>query len=187
MNPIIFIKDLVVQAFEQVSIVDEGNAVKGKTSRLSSFLLRKPYRAVNIFIFKDKARKEILLQKRQWWLRFPLKWGDCTGAVPLSRSYEEAAFKEMQEELFYQRPLPKIKLEKIAEFKDTSTKPFTCNQLFTGVHPGPFSPSPFEVKKLLFVSAEKIRSDLQNPKKNKRYAPAFKEAWKVFIRVVTKE
>ncbi len=187
MNPLQFFKELSSQLFEKVPIINEENRIIGKTSRISSFLLRKPYRAVNIFIFKDKTKKELLLQKRQWWLRFPLKWGDCTGAVPSNRSYEEAAYKELQEEIFHNQPLPKIKLKKIAEFKDSSTKPYTWNQLFLAQYRGLFFPSPFEVKELLWMPVEKIQADLQNPKRTKKYTPAFKDAWKVFIKVVTKE
>lgn len=180
MNPLIFIKELFSQLFEQIPIINEQNQIIGKTSRLSSFILRKPIRAVNIFIFKDSSFNELLIQKRRWWMRFPNKLADCAGAVPCNLSYEETAYKELQEELFHNTPLPNIKLKKIAEFKDTSINPFTYNQLFMGIHPGPFSPSPFEVKVLSFIAVENIKDDLKNPKTSKQYAPPFKEAFKHF-------
>ncbi len=185
MNPLHFIKEMTTQLFEKVPIINEENTILGKTSRLSSFLFRKPYRGVNVFIFKDSSFKELLSKKRRWWMRFPNKLADCAGAIPYNLSYEETACKELQEELFHNTSLPKIKLKKIAEFKDISIKPFTYNHLFIGAYPGPFSPSPFEVKELSFISTEKIKEDLKNPKTSKQYAPPFKTAFQHFLKLMT--
>ncbi len=180
MNPLHFIKEMTTQLLEKVTIINENNQHIGKTSRLSSFLFRKSYQGVNIFIFKDSSFKELLIQKRRGWMRFPNKLADCAGAVPYSLSYEETAYKELQEELFHNTPLPKIKLKKIVEFKDTSIKPFTYNQLFIGIYPSPFSPSLFEVKELFFLPIEKIKKDLEDSRAKERYALPFREAFKHF-------
>ena len=183
MNLFLFFKELYTQLFEKVSIVNEKNEVTGSMARIFSFLFKKSHRGVNVLIFKDDTCKEILIEKRQWWMRFPLKKGDCSGAVPFPLSYEQTAYKEIHEELFYNRALPKISLKKIAEFKDTTAFPFIWSQVFIGVYPGPFSPSFFEVRGLKFISIEKIKSDLNHPKESRKYSPSFREAFRHFVRI----
>lgn len=176
------IQDLLTQTFEKIHIVDENNLIIGKTSRIFSFLFKKPHRSVNIFIFKDSSYKEVLLQKRQPWIRFPLKLADCAGAVPFNLTYEQSAYKELHEELFHKQPLPKIKLRKIAEFKDTSIKPFTFSQILIGVYPGPFFPNPLEVKEIAFLRIDKLKNDLNSAKTAKKYSPSFRQAYLMLIK-----
>ena len=126
------------------------------------------------------------MQQRQMFMRFPFQWSECTGAVPVGRSVEETARKEIQEELFSDQKIS-FPLEKLGEFLEDSRRPFTWNTVFMGFYNGEFKPSWLEVRKLVFLPVEEVISDLEeerNGRKKRKYTTSFRKSFELFLRKI---
>lgn len=111
------------------------------------------HRAIGVILFNDKG--EILLQKRS--KHKDLNPGKYTisvgGHVTKGQSYEEAAMREMQEELGIKTPIIFAKKFLVENYQESE---FAVN--FTGKHNGPFFPAEDEIEKLEFLPIEKIKT-----------------------------
>ncbi len=110
------------------------------------------HRAIGIIITNDKG--EILLQKRSKYKDLqPGKYTiSVSGHVTRGQTYEDAATREMNEELGIQTA---ITCEK--KFLMKSPQETEMDTIFTAHSNGPFSPAKDEVEWVEFVSQEKIK------------------------------
>lgn len=111
------------------------------------------HRAIGIIITNDKG--EILVQKRS--KQKDLHPGKYTisvsGHVTKGQTYEEAAMREMEEEVGIQTPITFAK-----KFIMESPEETEMDTIYTAHFNGPFSLSHDEVETLTFVSREKIKA-----------------------------
>lgn len=111
------------------------------------------HRAIGVLIFNDKG--ELLLQKRS--MHKDLNPGKYTisvgGHVTKGQTYEEAAMREMEEELGIQTPITFAKKFYVENFQESEIA-----VTFTAKHNGPFFPNKDEMDKVEFLSLEKIKT-----------------------------
>ena len=121
------------------------------------------HRVIRIYLFN--SRGEVLLQKRAAHLRTnPGKWNESVaGHVDVGETYQEAAVREMQEELGLSGiELQEFKKIYLEENEENKRKRFTA--LYTGRYDGEVHPNAEEVSIVRWVSPEIIRKEIiENP------------------------
>ncbi len=135
-------------------VVDEDDNILGHQTRTQCHQDKSLiHRAIGIVIFNQNG--QILLQKRsQAKDTFPGFYTiSCSGHVSRGQSYQEAAQRELKEELGIQLPLKFSKKFITREEKETE-----MNVLFKAESQGPFSPNQDEVDYVKFCSPEEIRN-----------------------------
>ncbi len=135
-----------------IDVVDDNDRVIGKASEKEIYEKRLNHRIIHIFIFNDKG--EMALQLRSKHKPYcPNHWSATVGGrVDSGEDYEEAALREMQEELGITAELKLIgkepyKIDGLTQFLAT----------FTARHNGPFRLNPEEVEQTEFLSVDKIK------------------------------
>ena len=137
---------------EILDVVNDFDEVIGQAPRSEVYKRHLNHRIVHVLIFNQKG--EMLLQLRSKHKPFlPGYWSTSVGGCVLAgESYEQAAMREMNEELGIKLEL---KLSRQYSYPDPrGFKMMTC--LFIAKSEGPFKPNPEEVERLEFVSIEKI-------------------------------
>ena len=136
---------------EQFDLVNECNRVIGQASRHEVHTQRLLHRAVHIFVFNRKG--ELFLQKRSRWKDAnPGRWdSSAAGHVSAGQSYDEAAARELQEELGVSAPL-----ERIGELPATRATGFEFVQVYKAEHPGPFTWPAAEIETGSFFPIEML-------------------------------
>ncbi len=124
---------------ELLDIVDENNQVVGSAPYDDVYAKRLNHRIVHVLIFNDKG--EVFLQQLSAKKKFcPGHWGTSAGGhVKRGETYEQAAKRELKEELGVNVPLTNI-LE--APYDHYKMRKFV--QVFRGVSEGPFNLDPEE-------------------------------------------
>jgi len=148
---------------EYFDVVDENDNVIGKASRNECHKKGLMHRAVHITIINSKG--QILLQKRSmnkdlykgWWI------DGAAGHVDSGESYEEAARREIKEELGID-----VKLEELLKLKKKwSGNGKTDNELITlylGKSDGPFNPPKDEIDFVKFFKPKEVLAMLKTEK-----------------------
>ena len=93
---------------ETIDVVDENDQVIGQELKSTCHQKKLLHRSVNVFVFKDNFFKEFLLQKRN--AAKGMNGGKLCmpgGHLPARESYLEGAKRELQEEMFHDRKLPR--------------------------------------------------------------------------------
>lgn len=142
---------------EVVDIVNENDEVIGQKPRDEVHSSNKYiHRATHVFVFNSKG--EMLLQKRSLKKKqYSGFWGDIAGHMDPREGYEEAAVREMKEEIGIGGKLEFLmKLRKHFENDQEIIVIFKC------VHEGPFKINPEEVEFVKFFSLEKIKEMLES-------------------------
>lgn len=174
--PISFRDDFMSEYFY---VVDENDNVIGKASRSECHRRGLIHRSVYIIVIND--RDEIFLQKRS--MSKDLYPGcyacSATGHVEYGESYEEAARRELKEELGIEAPL-----KKIGKFRCFSETEREISVLYLCRHNGPFKLNSEEIESGEFLSIEEVKKALGNGGKNFAYGSilAFKEFLKCWER-----
>jgi isopentenyl-diphosphate delta-isomerase len=139
-------------------VVNDKDEVIGTASHKEIYENKLPHRIVHVLIFNSKG--EMLLQKRSATKSFcPNHW--CTAAgghVQSSESYEEAAIRELEEELGISAPVKfmfKTKYYRSADF-------FKFLEIFKAVCEGPFEINTDEVESVKWFSKEKLNEEIAN-------------------------
>lgn len=111
------------------------------------------HRAIAVIIYNDK--QEILLQKRSQYKDTYPGWYEISagGHVAKGETYEQAAARELNEELGVSIPLTYVK-----KFLARLPHETEINAIFEGRSNGPFFPNPDEVKEVKFVSKSRLHS-----------------------------
>lgn len=125
---------------EFLDVVDEKNEVVGSAPYDEVYSKRLNHRIIHVLIFNDKG--EIFLQQRSAKKNFcPGHWVTSAGGpVQKGETYEQAAKRELKEEIGIQVPLTLIHESPYDHYK---MRKFL--QVFRGISEGPFNLNPEEV------------------------------------------
>lgn len=159
---------------ELFAIVDEEDNVVGKVSREECHRRRLIHRSVYILLFN--ARGELLIHRRAMSKDvYPgFYTGSVTGHVDYGETYDEAAKRELREELGIEAPL-----EKIAKFRSFSEVEKEISWLYACRYGGEIHPDPEEIIETRFVSLEELAEDIALGRRE--YTNGFKEAFREYI------
>jgi isopentenyl-diphosphate delta-isomerase type 1 len=144
---------------EYLDVVDENDNIIGKATRSEVHSTGKIHRAVHVFVFNFKG--ELLLELRPLSKKqYPGQWCDVCGHVGAGESYEEAAKKELKEEIGVECELRKFcDLRKRYKNDNENIRLFLCQC------DGPFKINPKEVERIEFFGLEQIKKDVETGKK----------------------
>ena len=159
---------------ELLDIVDENDNVIGQKERDACLKEKLLHRAIHVFVFNSKG--DLLLQKRSSQKKtYPGLWtSSCSGHVSSKQTYEEAAVRELKEEL----GINVASLEEVEKFKDLNPIDMEIAKLFKVFHEGPFDFSKDEVNEVKFVPLGKLKEDMK--KSPEKYTPDFALALSIF-------
>lgn len=137
---------------EIFDVVDENDTVIDSMPRDVVHVNKLRHRAVHIWLFNREG--ELFLQKRSpWKQQNPGLWCSSTaGHVDAGESYEQAAHRELMEEIGVDSPLTKI--WKIEAAPETGHE---FIEVFVGASEGPFRFAPGEVETGSFFPVEQIQ------------------------------
>jgi 16S rRNA (adenine1518-N6/adenine1519-N6)-dimethyltransferase len=165
---------------EQFAVVDNNDQICGYASRAEVHGNNLRHRAVHILIF-NRAGNVYLQQRSRWKDRHPLKWdSSAAGHVTAAENYDEAAQRELKEELGIDVPLEKI-------FKLTASS-HTDNEFiwgYRGAVSEDVAPNKCEIERGAFFASAVI--DGWTSARPDDFAPAFLECWKTYRRKMQSE
>jgi len=141
---------------EMFDTVDENDLVIGPEPREKVHVNNLRHRAVHILI--TNAAGELFLQKRSIWKdKNPALWDSSTaGHVDAGETYEQAARRELMEEIGAECPL-----ELIGRLPCSAQTGWEFIEVFRGRHEGPFRLAPLELETGAFFPLPRIRSWLE--------------------------
>jgi isopentenyl-diphosphate Delta-isomerase len=155
---------------EILTLVDKNDNVIGEELREKCHKQGLWHRASTIFILNSKD--EVLIQKRAPNMSHPNRW--CTSAsghVLVDESYEQAAKRELKEELGIECEFKEI--GKLAE--RTIGRPDEIeneyNMVYVCYHEGPFNPQKEELAEVKFISIPELRKEIEQDRNN--FTPGF--------------
>ena len=151
---------------ERFCIVDADDCVIGAESREYVHVNNLRHRAVHVLIFNLKG--EVFLQKRSIWKDMhPGRWDSSTsGHVAPGESYEQAAHRELREEIGID-----CQLAPIGKLPCSPVTGWEFVAVFRGRHEGPFSLAPLEIETAAFFPLDQVRGWLhRNPEE---FSPVF--------------
>ncbi len=165
---------------ELLDIIDENDNVIGQEERDVCLEKKLLHRAVHVFVFNFHG--ELLLQKRSMQKKtYPGAWtSSCSGHVSAGQNYEEAAVRELEEELGIK--IKANELEEFAKILDRNPVDTELAKLYKISHEGPFDFGKEEVSEVKFLSMEKIKEELKNFPE--RFTPDFALALAEFLNVM---
>ncbi len=134
------------------------------------------HRAVHILVFNTAG--ELLLQKRSPWKdRNPGLWDSSTaGHVDAGETYEQAAHRELREEIAISVPT----LTPVCKLGCGPETGHEFLQIYRASHDGPFSPCPKELEGAAFFQLDQIADWLQRTPED--FTPVFRQ---LFPRLLT--
>jgi len=157
---------------EYFYVVDENDKVVGKATREKchngSGLIHR-----SVYIFVLNGRNEIFIQKRSESKDlYPGYYtGSATGHVEYGESYDEAAERELREELGIEAPL-----RRLCKFRSFSEDEREISMLYVCRYDGPISFNKEEISEGVFMTLEDIKQSLRTG--NKKFAYGFKVAFR---------
>jgi 16S rRNA (adenine1518-N6/adenine1519-N6)-dimethyltransferase len=152
-------------------VVNESDTVIGTAPRAEVHGNNLRHRAVHIFIFNRAG--EVFLQKRARWKdRHPLRWdSSASGHVDAGEEYDEAAARELQEELGVG-----AEFHRLAKLPASDRTGQEFIWLYRAQHEGPFQLAADEIEAGKFfppgLVADWIRA------RPEEFAPGFLECWR---------
>jgi len=158
---------------ERFPVVDENDRQIGTASRLEVHENNFRHRAVHTLIFNHAG--EILLQKRSPWKdRHPLLWdSSAAGHVEANEDYDEAAERELMEELGVS-----ARLDRIGKLPASEKTGQEFIVVYRGECDGPFAFPCEEISAVEFFPIEIVERWVAN--KPEDFAPGFLECWRLF-------
>jgi isopentenyldiphosphate isomerase len=148
---------------EYLDVIDENDQVVGKALRSDVYQKLLPHRIVHTFVFNEEGK--LALQQRSRQNSFlPLYWGTSSGGhVASGEGYEEAALRELREELrLYTRIQFMFKGVYTDLLKNGLKKQICTFKTFAN---GPFKMDPKEGERVEFFSLEEIQKMLNSKEK----------------------
>lgn len=157
-------------AQEQFAVVDACDYVIGAAPRGEVHANNLLHRAVHILLFNDAG--ELLLQKRSRLKDcHPGVWdSSAAGHVDAGEEYDEAAARELQEELGVATPLDRV--VKLPASGNTGQE---FIWLYRGVHNGPFQLARSEIESVRFFRPSVVNAWIESRPVD--FAPGFVECW----------
>src|SRR5438132_12540169 len=158
---------------ESFSIVDEFDRVIGSSPRSQVHANNLLHRAVHLLIFH--SAEEVFLQLRSRRKdRHPLLWdSSAAGHVNAGEEYDQAAARELTEELGIQIPL-----EKVAKLTASERTDCEFVSLYYGSHDGKLRLNPNEIEAGQFFPPSIVDGWIKARPRD--FAPAFPECWKIW-------
>ena len=142
------------------------------------------HKSVSVLIFKDATKRETLLQRRSFKMdQQPGKWQHSAGGHILAGdTVDEGIHKELQEELFFNHPLPPIELKKITTFLNHDIpNNYELLTLYEAVYHGPFYFDPKEVEEEpRWIGWNELLVDMKN--NPEIYTPAFHNIMREYLK-----
>jgi 16S rRNA (adenine1518-N6/adenine1519-N6)-dimethyltransferase len=165
--------DMCLTNSERFPVVDKNDRILRDASRSEVHANNLRHRAVHILIFNPAG--EVYLQQRSRWKdRHPLKWdSSAAGHVVAAESYDEAAQRELEEELGINVPVKKISKLPASERTDQE---FVC--LYRGEVDGDVSPNRTEIEAGAFFPETVVDGWVATRPED--FAQGFIECWKVY-------
>jgi len=166
---------------EYFIVVDEDDKVVGKATREKCHSNRRLiHRSVCIFVVND--RNEVFLQKRSMSKDlYPGYFtGSATGHVNYGEDYDEAAKRELKEELGIDAPL--LKLGKAKSFTKEERE---ISMIYICRYNGPVKLSTKEITEGAFFSTKDIKCSLKTGEK--KFPGGFKEDFVAFLKHIENE
>lgn len=148
---------------EYLDIVNKQDEVIGRAEQSEIYEKKLTHRIVHIFIFNDQG--EIALQLQSKNKKFcPLHWvSSAAGHVQAGETYEEAALRELEEEIGVNLPLIFLRKDLyLVAGQDNFYKFITT---FKTAYSGPFKINNFEVEKVEYFSLETIKQMMERGEK----------------------
>ncbi|MDQ6622192.1 MAG: NUDIX domain-containing protein, partial [Verrucomicrobiota bacterium] len=155
---------------ERFPIVDENDHVTGEAPRGEVHGNNLRHRAVHLLLFNDAG--ELFLQKRSKWKdRHPCVWdSSAAGHVDAGEEYDQAAARELREELGIETPLER--LLKLPASEQTGQE---FIWLYRGRYNGPFQLARSEIELGDFFPPEVVSDWIAARPED--FAPGFVECW----------
>ena len=142
---------------EMFCVVDAQDRVIGSGSRDLVHVNNLRHRAIHVLIFNQRG--EVFLQKRSIWKDTHAgRWDSSTaGHVDAGESYEEAARRELREEI----GIDECPIERIGKLPCSAATGWEFIEVFRGTHEGPFRLAPLELETGAFFPLDQVRSWLK--------------------------
>lgn len=158
---------------ERFPVVDEEDRVVGDAPRAEVHANNLRHRAVHILLFN--AAGELFLQKRSSLKdRHPCLWdSSAAGHVDAGEEYDQAATRELQEELGISAPL-----ERLAKLPASEKTGQEFIWVYRGNHDGPFRLARTEIELGDFFPADLVSAWVRA--RPQEFAPGFIECWNAF-------
>ncbi len=159
---------------EFLTVVDNNDVVLGYSTKEDIQRRGLSYRCVQVFLFNSK--NELLLCKRPATKkRFALQWASVMGHVRKGETYEEAARREVMEELGID-----TRLTRVTKFNVVDGAHRVFQEIFSGGVAETVLPDKTEISETKFVSIRDLKTDMvTTPNK---YAVPFVEAVRSYMK-----
>jgi 16S rRNA (adenine1518-N6/adenine1519-N6)-dimethyltransferase len=159
---------------EKFPVVDEADHVLRAASRPEVHGNNLLHRAVHILIFNKIG--EVYLQKRSPYKdRHPRLWDSSTaGHVDAGEEYDEAARRELREELGIDVPL-----ERVVKLPASKRTDYEFVWLYRGQHDGDFNLNRIEIEYGGFFPGTIVAGWIEA--RPEEFAPGFAECWKAYL------
>jgi isopentenyldiphosphate isomerase len=158
-----------LMGYKKVIVVDENDNEIGTEYMMDAIKKGMIRRASRVYVFNEDG--QLLVQQRSKNVLKPLMLDQsAAGHVDIGETYEQAAYRELQEEL----GLENVKLKLVETSFRTSD---FCNAIYKVVVPNDtnINYDPEELNTVLWYDTDKLSEEMdQEPDK---FTPAFKEAW----------
>ncbi len=159
---------------ERFSVVDDRDHVVGDAARSAVHANNSLHRAVHILVFN--TADELFLQKRSPWKdRHPSVWdSSAAGHVDAGEEYDEAARRELREELGVETTL-----HRIAKLPASERTGQEFIWIYRAAHDGPFTLARDEIEVGEFFAIEIVSRWVGARPAD--FAPGFIESWNAFL------
>ncbi|MDQ6809847.1 MAG: 16S rRNA (adenine(1518)-N(6)/adenine(1519)-N(6))-dimethyltransferase RsmA [Verrucomicrobiota bacterium] len=159
---------------ELFSVVDAEDRVVGSEARAAVHANNLLHRAVHILVFNPAG--EVFLQKRSPWKdRHPSVWdSSAAGHVDAGEDYDDAAQRELREELGIE-----AKLQRIAKLPASSRTGQEFIWIYRAEHGGPFTLARDEIELGEFFAPAIVAHWIEARPDD--FAPGFVESWKASL------
>lgn len=160
---------------EIFDLVDDNNEVTGQASRAEVHAQGLKHRAVHVFVVNGKS--ELLLQQRSLLKDVqPGKWGSsAAGHLDAGEGYEEAARRELREELGIEsKDLP---LKLVGELTPSEDNGWEFIQLYVTVYSGAMRTPANEVGAVAWMEQEVLHDWLK--RRPQDFSGGFRECWRI--------
>ncbi len=160
-----------MEEIEYLDLVDENDRVIGKEDRNIIYANNwRNFRVINIMIFTTDNK--IVVPKRSSNRKLFPNCYDCSvgGHVSSGETYEQAAYRELEEEL----GITGVKLEEIGYFKPTDIDTSAFSKMYKLVYDDELNFDKNGIQNIYYMNKEEVRKLIEeNPKRFKGDYPKF--------------
>ncbi|MBW2964670.1 NUDIX domain-containing protein [Candidatus Woesearchaeota archaeon] len=159
---------------EFLTVVDANDVVLGYSTKDDIKKRGLNYRCIQVFLFN--GNDELLICKRpDTKKRYAGQWASVMGHVRRGESYEEAAHREVMEEIGI-----KTKLKRITKFSNVDGAGRVFQEIFSGGAPEKIKPDKTEISEAKFVNMKDLRTEMVMG--SAKYAQPFVEAVRAYMK-----